>query len=683
MHLKNIIHKHTFVLCSVVILLLWSGDVVQAQHSFLMDTAAVHNLPEVTIVEQANRDELRATAPTQKLTAKELESIHAFQVSDALKHLSGVTVKDYGGIGGLKTVSVRSLGAAHTSVSYDGVTLSDTQTGQIDLGRFSLDNIELLSLSNGQSDNIFQPARQFSSSAMLDIRTKRPTVNDSIRLHGKASLKGGSFGLFNPSYTMENMLSNHLSLYSSVEWMSANGAYPYVLNYGVVGVDSSSVERRKNSDVQNLRIESTLYGSDSIQDGHVKLYYFQSERGLPGATIFYNTENFSSQRVWDRTLFAQGHYHRRLSQQFRLQLNGKYQVGYLRYLDPTVHNSNGFEDSRYLQQEYYLSAGALYQPLLGLQFALSTDGIINTLDANSTYFSKPTRYSWLVALTGKYVNNYITASASLLSTFVNDEVKRGDAAEQFYRLSPYAGVSLKPFQQIGFRVRAFYKNTFRLPTFNDLYYLNVGNVNLKPENSNQVNVGVTFDQGFTKYIPSILLSVDGYYNEVTNKIVAYPTKNLFTWTMLNFGKVAIHGLDINGEVTLMPFKGYAIILGATYTYQRALNVTDKDSREYGHQIPYTPRISGSGKATFETPYINLSYALIWSGDRYAVNQNYAENRLPGFIDQSLSAYYRFTFKSYAMMVNAECLNLANTNYAVVRYFPMPGRSWRATISFEF
>ena len=266
---------------------------------------------------------------------------------------------------------------------------------------------------------------------------------------------------------------------------------------------------------------------------------------------------------------------------------------------------------------------------------------------------------------------------------VNDEVKQGKSAEQYYRLSPYAGVSVKPFQRLGFRVRAFYKNTFRLPTFNDLYYVNVGNVNLKPENSNQINLGLTFNQGFSRFFPSILITVDAYHNAINNKIVAYPTKNLFTWTMLNYGKVAIDGLDVNGEIIIAPHKDYGIILGATYTYQRALNVTNKESREYGHQIPYTPRISGSGKIALETPYINLSYALIWSGDRYAVNQNYAENRLPGFVDQSISAYYRFVFKHYAFMVNAECLNLTNKNYAVVRYFPMPGRSWRATVSFEF
>ena len=45
-------------------------------------------------------------------------------------------MKDYGGLGGLKTISIRNLGAAHTAVSYDGIAVSNSQAGQIDIGRF-------------------------------------------------------------------------------------------------------------------------------------------------------------------------------------------------------------------------------------------------------------------------------------------------------------------------------------------------------------------------------------------------------------------------------------------------------------------------------------------------------------------------------------------------------------------
>ncbi len=134
-------------------------------------------IPEVTVSDIYQTREVRSTAPLQLFFPKKpLKNLHALQVSDAVKHFAGVTVKDYGGIGGLKTVSIRSLGAQHTAVGYDGIAITDCQTGQIDIGRFSLDNVDQLSLSNGQSDNIFQPARFFASAGILDIQTLTPPL---------------------------------------------------------------------------------------------------------------------------------------------------------------------------------------------------------------------------------------------------------------------------------------------------------------------------------------------------------------------------------------------------------------------------------------------------------------------------------------------------------------------------
>ena len=187
-------------------------------------------------------------APTQVFSKEELKSLNVLQVSDAVKHFAGVTVKDYGGIGGLKTVSLRSLGAEHTAVGYDGITISDCQTGQIDIGRFSLDNVDRLSLSNGQSDNIFQPARFFASAGILNIQTLTPQFKDNRRTNLSASFKTGSWGLVNPSLLIEQKLNRKWVLSANGEWMSADGHYPFTLHYGENN-DLSSREKRKNTEV--------------------------------------------------------------------------------------------------------------------------------------------------------------------------------------------------------------------------------------------------------------------------------------------------------------------------------------------------------------------------------------------------------------------------------------------------
>ena len=681
-------NSHLFRHIACVLILYMSSIVAFAQDGKIRiieekDTSTIHSLDEVVVTTSTSTKETRATAPLQILSGEALEGLNAIQVADAVKHFSGVMVKDYGGIGGLKTVSVRSLGASHTAVSYDGIAVSDAQNGQIDISRFSLDNIDILSLSNGQSDQIFQPARQYASAAVLNITTMAPRF-DNRPVNGKVMMKSGSFGLINPSLHIAGKLNEYLSMTASGEWMSAHGRYPYLMHYGTQANDSTSIEIRQNTDVQNLRAEAALYGSDSVQNGYLKGYYYQSERGLPGATIFYNTQNFSSQRIWDRSAFLQGHYERNFANILSLQLNAKYNYSFTHYLDPMYLGSEGKDENRYSQNEYYLSGAVIYRPISGLSFNLSQDGIINTLSADLNNFTSPTRYTSLTAVAGKYVNNWVMATASVLMTATKDVMADHSKGLQRFKASPYASLSFKPFSNTDFRIRLFYKNIFRLPTFNDLYYGKVGNRDLLPETTNQYNIGLTFQRSITEYIPMLALSCDIYHNDVRNKIVAYPTKNIYTWTMLNYGRVSITGLDFTGDIEIAPCKEVQITLGATYTYNRALNVTDPADRDYRHQIPYTPRISGSGKAGIKTPWFTLNYSLVWSGHRYAVNQNYAENRVEGYFDHSLSASHEFSLRhDHKLGINLECLNLTNINYCVVRYFPMPGRSWRGTIYWKF
>ena len=449
------------------------------------DTARTYSIPEVTVAEAYHTREVRAMAPTQVFSKEELKSLNVLQVSDAVKHFAGVTVKDYGGIGGLKTVSLRSLGAEHTAVGYDGITISDCQTGQIDIGRFSLDNVDRLSLSNGQSDNIFQPARFFASAGILNIQTLTPQFKDNRRTNLSASFKTGSWGLVNPSLLLEQKLSRKWVLSANGEWMSADGHYPFTLHYGENN-DLTSREKRKNTEVKNLRAEAGLFGNFSdTEQWRLKAYYYQSSRGLPNATTYYY--DYSSQHLWDKNVFVQSQYKKEFSRQWVFQTSAKWNWSYQRYLDPDYKGSEGKTENSYYQQEYYLSASALYRVLSNLSFSLSTDASINRLNANLKDFAYPTRYSWLTAFAGKYVNDWLTASASVLATVINEEVRQGSAAANRRKLSPYVSASFKPFASEEFRIRLFYKDIFRLPSFNDLYYGQVGNTNLKPESTTQYN----------------------------------------------------------------------------------------------------------------------------------------------------------------------------------------------------
>ncbi len=665
---------------TIVFLLIFCGLPLLSQN----ERDSVKHLREVVVTQDAKRTQSRSTAPLQIIDNKKLASLNALQLSDAVKHFSGVTVKDYGGIGGLKTVSVRSLGANHTAISYDGIPVSDVQSGQIDIGRFSLENVDNVSLNIGQTDNIFQPARMFASASVLNIQSQKPRFQTNQKINGKIGLKAGSFGLFNPTVLLNTKISNKLSATFSGEWLGANGKYPYVLNYGIVGKDSSSVETRKNTDVKNLRLEGALYADFSEKSkGYVKAYFYNSERGLPGAIIFYNDKSFASQRLWDQNFFAQAQFEHRFSNRWAVQLNAKYNNSFSHFMDTAWLNQSQKIDNTFRQNELYTSLSTLYKQNDHLSFSASTDFLLNSMDANLYRFTFPTRVTSLSSIAGKYVNERITAIGSLLYTQTFESVEFGIPADNQQKFSPYMSFSVKPFETADFRLRAFYKNVFRLPTFNDLYYLRVGERKLKPEDANQFNLGITYSLSDISVFSNITFSADAYHNRIKNKIVARPSASLFEWSMMNYGIVHINGIDLNLETLIAVNQDVAIEMSGSYTFQKATDLTDKTSRTYGHQLPYTPFHSGSGRINAINPWVNVAYSMLWSGARYSNYQNYAENRMLPYFDHSISFNKSFEINRITARTGLEILNIFNQNYQVISGFPMPGRSFRLSLTINY
>jgi len=252
------------------------------------------------------------------------------------------------------------------------------------------------------------------------------------------------------------------------------------------------------------------------------------------------------------------------------------------------------------------------------------------------------------------------------------------------RFSPALSVAFRPFRREELSFRMMYKEIFRMPSFNDLYYSRVGNPDLKPEYTWQYNVGITYNKKVCEWLPQFSIITDAYYNKVENKILAVPTKNIFEWSMQNVGKTDIYGVDFNFEACIKINTHYRFLTHATYSYQRALDVTSKTdpkySKVYKHQIPYTPEHSGGGAFTFENPYLTFSYSVICSGSRYALGQNIPENYLKPYSDHSISFGKQIIRDGVSLLGKFEILNLFDEQYEIVRYFPMQGRSYRVTLS---
>ena len=464
-----------------------------------------HEMSGVTVTERRLPVSLTAGTPVQRMEKAELERMGALDVSDAVRHFSGVSVKDYGGIGGMKTVSVRSLGAQHTAVSYDGVAVGDCQSGQVDISRFSLDNVSALTLTIGQGDDIFQPAKALASAGVLSIETGKPDFGAaSFRL--AARVKSGSFGLANPSLFWAVRLGGKAGLSFYGDYLRADGIYPFEYVNGTRRIKA----KRNNSDIQAYRGEANFYASlGDGQDLRAKLYLFHSERGLPGSVVYDNP--YAAERLHDRNYFGQLNYEVSFSPKWKLKAAGKFNYVWNRDTDK---EAAGMRDDRFRQTETYLTATLWSEPLRGLSFSLAQDFAYNDLSTTLSNCQYPERYTVLTALSAQYWHPVFRITASLLNTYITGNVRTGTAADDRQRLSPAVSLSWRPLPSTAWRLRASYKDIFRMPTFNDLYYRLIGNTRLRPESTRQWNVGTTWGGRVSPVVEMLDVSVDAYYNKV-------------------------------------------------------------------------------------------------------------------------------------------------------------------------
>ena len=85
----------------------------------------------------------------------------------------------------------------------------------------------------------------------------------------------------------------------------------------------------------------------------------------------------------------------------------------------------------------------------------------------------------------------------------------------------------------------------------------------------------------------------------------------------------------------------------------------------------------------ETPWIKLGYSLIGVGKRYYFSQNIPENEIEGYVEQTLTLSRQFSFKTCRLRLQADLINFMNEQYEVIKYYPMPGRSWKITAAIHF
>ena len=645
---------------------------------------SVHHIGEVQVVSSQQQQTLTSTAPLHVMDHGEMLRLGVIDIADALHRLPGITLRDYGGAGGMKTVAVRGFGAKHIGVSYDGVMLSECQSGEIDLSRYSLDNVGALSLVIGDNDDIFIPARQASTPATLHIETLRMPTDDLLP-HLTTQVKVGSFGYVSPFVRYEQNASERFAFSAVGEYTYAENDYPFKLTNVTLVTSEHRTNSRMNSGHGELNFAWRMNNASRLTG---KVYYYDNDRQLPGQVKYYT--NLSGESLRDRNVFGQLLYQTHWADKFSLKWYAKYNWAMSDYKDRLI--AGGANDATYWQREAYTSAALLYTPDNHWSFDYSLDYAFNNLNGSSwrSVVGRPYRHTVLQSATAKYHEGRLTVMGRLLySLYLNeqretDEMQRQDtqvnSARNMRRLSPSFSVAYQLLADADLYVRLSYKNIFRSPTFNESYYFHYGSTDLKPESTNQWNVGLTYGMPLTAQ-GSLHLTLDGYYNHVKDMIVSVP-HNMFVWHCVNLDKVRSYGLDatMRGEYSFSP--KHVVLVAGNYSFQRVENRNNPDAYTYGYQVAYMPKHMGSLTLSYENPWVNLSLHGTAVSSRWPNNEHYEGTMIDGYKDFGVTLWRQFRWGRHVLEGRLDVKNVFDEQYEIVARYPMPGRSYLFTLKIK-
>lgn len=647
------------------------------------DTSSAHQFNVVTVVhpksEQMSLVDLNASNPTYLISRDKMRDLGVLDVGEALKFVPSAQIKDYGGIGGIKTIAYRGLGSSHTGLILDGVWVPSMQTGTINLSGYELFGLNYIEFSTGSIDDPFTCTSASVPASLINVSTElsaRPARTEA-RLYSALT----SINAYEHGAQLRIPIGKRSFIGAQYLLRHGSGQYPFV--YPLSGNDSTYTRTNTNLLNQRYRLalgtKWTLFGKYQGKAFASFSQQYNSQQ-LPSAFILYNPQGEQELNTQNsRCLFTVN----QVIKKWSISMNGFYYHNNLDYRDPHFLNAEGFLESNYRQTS--LGTGAKISLKLNEKtFVYGGSDFIYGLLQSSEIIKAPerTNLNSLFGINIWLVKNKLQLQTNLATQFVKDIYTSEDTLNQvaYFKPNPYVSLSYLPFEKSSFRIRAFYKNTFRMPTFNDLYYNYIGNTNLKPEAAQISNIGLTWGKRIKRF--KLETSLDAYYNKVKNKIVAIPTKDLFNWSMQNIGEVEIKGVDFSFLATYMGEK-VKIFLTTTHNFNQSKDVTNPDGATFGHQIPYTPFYAGSHSLAAAFQGFRLHSSLIHTGERYTLNENILANHLDGFVDMNLGLSYKKDFEKYSGSVDLSVMNLFNNNYEVIRSYPMPGRYYQMTLRFNY
>jgi vitamin B12 transporter len=593
-------------------------------------------------------------------------------LGDLTSSFSGVFVRSYGGAGGLKTMNARGLGSQHFLLVSNSQTMLFNQMGSANLGDIQVDGLVAVSYSVGGTDDWRLPALAKSYSGVLSLSYKDNYLMEK-RSQSNLQVLGASFGRVKLSGNWYKS-DEKWALFAQVYGYRMDGAYPFSYQHGFVQVDGTRFHNQTQEAAARLGGVLKLNDKNLL---HFSSQYLNAHRELPGAIVFYHPDVY---QTLDNQQLNVNWKHEGNYQESKLIM-----INYINYSWTKTDYQDAFSmfgQAQQLYKESNLDFGHNGKRQFGdWQINWSAQYVFSDLLTNRTDILFPRRHRALSNLGALYAHKNWKLRLDAPIQFLSDQLRQNPDQNRFL-LTPSLGTS-KFWQKASYStvLRASVGQFARVATFSEMYYGQIGNPNLRPEVSQMINLGFHHHRRTDKWNWGI--GIDAFGGKVKDKIIAVPTQNLFVWSVRNVQTVQSYGFD--GVINLVyNFTGSSNIqLNLKSSLNVAHDVSDESSSTYKQQIPYTPYWLHSAELSYKYKRLSLTYQYSFNDFRFVLGENIAANLLDEFHLHDLRLNYEGKMKAeskYGYRFHAKCNNVLNTQYQVMRGFPMPGRNFEIGLS---
>ncbi|MFI3259341.1 MAG: TonB-dependent receptor [Rikenellaceae bacterium] len=561
-------------------------------------------------------------------------------LTDVLSKASGVRIRESGGVGSDTKISLNGFSGSQVKIFVDGIL----QTGN---SAFSLNNIPANYAERIEVYNGVAPI-EFGTDALGGIINIVSKKQNHVGWDLDASYSYGSFNTHRSNLTFTHQLDNGLQYkvnayqnYSDNNYEIDNTVIMFTgTNTSYTTTDIYTVERfndtyHNEAVIAEMGVRGKKWADVATFSLNYAQFYKEVQTGTRQSVVYgdRHQEGLSlipTVQFSKRDIFTKG---------LDVKANANYNYGETYVIDTTVYNYNWLQDTQKTGSRSYtynqsktnswnVNGSSTYKPheshILSMSYTITSSARV-TRSADRDYFydwedpqyttKSVTGLSYMYKLGEKFnaqaFGKYYTQSNDGVT--YDEEGVRSERNEKNGYLG--YGVAATGMFLNGFQSKISYEKSYRLPTTTELFGdndLELGNVTLNPENSDNYNVSLTYNRAFGKH--SIQAGGGVIYCDTKDFIRRVVSTDGETASSVNHGKVETKGW--NASVRYEYYKFFSV--GARFN---TLNARDNEaidvttgyaSLTYGQRMPNEPYMDASVDGR-----INL-YDLIMKKDHFYV-----------------------------------------------------------------